>query len=116
VVPAKRLARAQRREDLLDADGQLILSGGVEAVSMETVADRAGVSRPLVYKHFASKNELLTGVYRREALTIYDEVAADVRAATKLPEMYRALVEPRFAPRVSTARLSRRSARQEPGI
>jgi AcrR family transcriptional regulator len=49
---------------------QLILSGGVEAVSMETVADRAGVSRPLVYKHFASKNELLTGVYRREALTI----------------------------------------------
>jgi AcrR family transcriptional regulator len=86
VVPAKRLARAQRREDLLDAAVKLILSGGVEAVSMETVADRASVSQLLVYKHFASKNELLTRVYRREALAIYDEVAADVRAATRLPE------------------------------
>jgi hypothetical protein len=57
---AKRLARAQRREDLLDAAVQLILSGGVEAVSVETVADRAGVNRPLVYKRSASKNELLT--------------------------------------------------------
>ena len=92
VVPIKRLARAQRREDLLDATVRLILSDGIEAVSMETVADRAGVSRPLVYKHFASKHELLIGVYRREALTIYDEVAADVRAATNLPGMYRALV------------------------
>ena len=92
VVPAKRLARAQRREDLLDAAVQLILGGGIEAISMETVAERAGVSRPLVYKHFASKNELLIGVYRREALTIYDEVAADVRAATTLTGMYRALV------------------------
>ena len=55
VVPAKRLARAQRREDLLDAAVQLILSGGVEAVSMETVADRAGVSRPLVYRKWGRR-------------------------------------------------------------
>jgi AcrR family transcriptional regulator len=50
---------AKRREDLLDAAVQLILSGGVEAVSMEMVADRAGVSRPLVYKHFASPGSFL---------------------------------------------------------
>jgi AcrR family transcriptional regulator len=87
VVPAKHLARAQRREDLLDAAVPLILSGGGEAVSMETVADHAGVSRLLVYKHFASKNELLTGVYRCEALTIYDDVAADVRADPRVGNM-----------------------------
>jgi hypothetical protein len=55
VVRATRLARAQRREDLLNAAVQLILSGGVEAVSMETVADRAGVSRPLVYRKECGK-------------------------------------------------------------
>ena len=36
VVPAKRLARAQRREDLLDAAVQLILSGGVERIKLGT--------------------------------------------------------------------------------
>src|SRR5207248_991317 len=48
--PALRLARADRRGDLLEAAAQLIVERGVVAVSMESVAERVGVSRPLVYK------------------------------------------------------------------
>ena len=92
VVPPVRLARARRREDLIDATVELIVAEGVEAVSMEAVADRAGVSRPLVYKHFANRSEMLTAVYRREAGLLHSELAAQVRAADSLEGMYRALV------------------------
>jgi transcriptional regulator GlxA family with amidase domain len=42
-----RLSRADRRDALLDAAVELVVSGDADAVSMEAVAERAGVSRPL---------------------------------------------------------------------
>ncbi len=36
---------------------------------MEAVAERAGVSRPLVYKHFANRGELLASLYQRESIS-----------------------------------------------
>ena len=38
---------------------------------MEAVAEHAGVSRPLVYKHFANRDELLAAAYRREASKLH---------------------------------------------
>ena len=91
-----RLARTHRREALLDAAAALITADGVEAVSMESVADGAGVSRTLVYKHFANRDEMLTAVYRREATILHNELATKVRAATSLEDMYRTLVRAAF--------------------
>src|SRR5262249_19750467 len=65
VVESPRLTRRERRDALLDAAVEIVTSGDVAAVSMEAVAERAGVSRPLVYKHFANRSELLAAVYRR---------------------------------------------------
>ena len=92
-----RLARADRREDLLDAAAWLIVQEGVETLSMETVADRAGVSRPLVYKHFGNRGDILVAVFRREAELLHAEMAEPVRAASTLEEAYRALVQTSFA-------------------
>jgi AcrR family transcriptional regulator len=92
LVPSPRLPRARRREDLLDAAVELIISDGVEAVSMESVADRAGVSRPLVYKHFANRTDMLVDLYRREARLMQTDLTAAVRAEATLEGMYRALV------------------------
>lgn len=89
---AARLGRAERRELLLDAAVALVAGGGVDALSMEAVAERAGVSRPLVYKHFANRDELLGAVYRREAADLHDRLTADVVAAGTLEGMFRALV------------------------
>jgi AcrR family transcriptional regulator len=91
-VPPSRLPKARRRDHLLDAAAQLIVSAGVEAVSMEAVADRAGVSRPLVYKHFGNRTEMLIDLYRRENSLMYIELSAAVRAAPTLEQMYRSLV------------------------
>ncbi len=85
-----RLGRAARRDALLDAAVALLVSE--EAVSMEAVAERAGVSRPLVYKHFANRGELLAAVYRREAAMLHRELAAEVGSADTVEGMFRALI------------------------
>src|SRR5262249_59981711 len=59
---------------------------------MEAVAERAGVSRPLVYKHFANRGELLAAVYQREAAVLHAELATSVRQATTVTDMFRALI------------------------
>jgi AcrR family transcriptional regulator len=59
---------------------------------MEAVAEGAGVSRPLVYKHFANRGELLAAVYRRESVTLYHELSAEVAAAGSLEDMHRILI------------------------
>ncbi len=87
-----RLTRADRRDALLDAAVELVVSGDADAVSMEAVAERAGVSRPLVYKHFANRGELLAAVYQREATLLHRELAAEVGAAATVEEMFRTLI------------------------
>lgn len=87
-----RLTRDERRDALLDAAVELVRSGDVAAVSMEAVAERAGVSRPLVYKHFANRSELLAAVYRREATGLHRQLAREVGAADTVEGMFRTLV------------------------
>jgi AcrR family transcriptional regulator len=77
---------------LLDAATELVARGDIDAISMESVAEYAGVSRPLVYKHFANRRELLAEVYRREATLLHEELAAAVAAAQGLEGKFRALV------------------------
>lgn len=86
-----RLARADRREELLDAALDLVAAGDVESVSIEAVADRAGVSRSLIYKHFANRTEILTALYERESARLHNELAAGVIAASTLEQKYLAL-------------------------
>ncbi len=59
---------------------------------MEAVAARARVSRPLVYKHFANRDSLLTALYRRESSALHERLAEGVRAASSLEGMFMALL------------------------
>ena len=81
-----------RRDALLTAAAAILADGPVEAVTMEAVAERAAVSRPLVYKHFANRGELLAAVYQREAAVLHDELATVVRQAQTVTDMFRALI------------------------
>ena len=87
-----RLQSSARRDALLDAAVALVRANGVQVVSMETVAERAGVSRPLVYKHFANRDELLAAAYRREASKVHQDLASQVASAESVEDMYRALL------------------------
>jgi AcrR family transcriptional regulator len=87
-----RLSRGDRRDALLDAAVDLVVSGDADTVSMEAVAERAGVSRPLVYKHFANRGELLAAVYQRETTLLHRELASEVGAAETVEGMFRTLI------------------------
>src|SRR5215469_6935484 len=87
-----RLSRVDRRDALLTAAAAILADKSVEAVTMEAVAERASVSRPLVYKHFANRGDLLAAVYQREAALLHDELATAVRQATSVTDMFRALI------------------------
>jgi AcrR family transcriptional regulator len=89
---AGRLGRAERREALLDAAAALAAEGSAEAITMDAVAERAGVSRPLVYRHFPNRQELIAAVYQRETAHLHDQLTADVAAARSIEGMFRALV------------------------
>jgi AcrR family transcriptional regulator len=89
---SSRVTADQRRDQLLDVAAELLVTGSPEMVTMEVVAERCGVSRPLVYKHFANRDELLGELYRREARRLDADLAAEVAAAETVEDMFRALI------------------------
>jgi len=67
--PRPYLPAPQRRDHLLEAAGRLVRRGGWTALSMQGLAAAAGVSRQLVYEHFATADDLslatLTHLFER---------------------------------------------------
>jgi AcrR family transcriptional regulator len=64
--PRVRMTGAQRREQLLDIGRELFAQKGYEATSIEEIAARADVSKPVVYEHFGGKEGLYAVVVDRE--------------------------------------------------
>lgn len=77
----RRLTPGTRRAELLDAGAQLFARLPYDQVSLDDVAEHAGVSRALVYRHFPGKRELFTAIYRRAA----DQLLAATRFDSDLP-------------------------------
>lgn len=57
-APRRRMAAADRRTLILEAAREAFAEGGYHRTSLEDVAERAGVSKSLLYEHFDSKREL----------------------------------------------------------
>jgi AcrR family transcriptional regulator len=53
-----RLPRSARRKQLLAAAQQVFVQHGYHAAAMDEIAERAGVSKPVLYQHFPGKLEL----------------------------------------------------------
>jgi AcrR family transcriptional regulator len=70
----------ERREQLLDVGRRLFAERGFEATSIEEVASRAGVSKPVVYEHFGGKEGLYAVVVDREMQNLLDRVTSALTA------------------------------------
>src|SRR5881398_2864163 len=80
---AVRLPRSARRKQLLAAAQEVFVAQGYHAAAMDDIAERAGVSKPVLYQHFPSKLDLylalldqhvdLLGEQVRTALTTTDD-------------------------------------------
>lgn len=71
-VTRRRLRPEERRNELLDVGAGFFAAQPYDEVLMEDIAARAGVSRALLYKYFASKRELFAAIYRRAADRLLD--------------------------------------------
>ncbi|GLD03533.1 hypothetical protein Mkiyose1088_53990 [Mycobacterium kiyosense] len=60
-----RLPRDERRGQLLVVASDVFVDRGYHAAGMDEIADRAGVSKPVLYQHFSSKLELYLAVLNR---------------------------------------------------
>ncbi len=60
--PKARLPRDERRAQLLAAALEVFTSAGYHSAAMDEIADRAGVSKPVLYQHFPSKLDLYLAV------------------------------------------------------
>jgi AcrR family transcriptional regulator len=81
-TPRRRLAPEVRRRQVLDAAVAVFSEEGFHGASMDAVAARAGVSKPLVYAHGGSKEELFAACLRREA----ERLLRSVQTAAGTPD------------------------------
>lgn len=84
-----RLSAPARRTQLLEVAGRLFAELGFHGLSMEHLADTAGVTKPVLYQHFPSKRDLYLALVREGVA----ESEAQVRKALEGTDDNRARVE-----------------------
>ena len=77
-----RMTGQERREQLLDVGRSLFADKGFEAVSVEEIAAKAGVSKPVVYEHFGGKEGLYAVLVDREMNELLHSISDALTAGT----------------------------------
>lgn len=75
-----RMSGAERRQQLLEIGRTLFAAKGFEGTSVEEIAAKAGVSKPVVYEHFGGKEGLYAVVVDREMRRLLDMVTGSLTA------------------------------------
>ena len=91
-----RLPRDERRGQLLIAASEIFVDRGYHAAGMDEIADRAGVSKPVLYQHFSSKLELYLAVLQRHVDNLVSGVRQALRTTTDNRQRLRAAVQAFF--------------------
>ena len=81
-APRRRLSREDRLRQLLDVAWQLVRDEGTDALTLGRLAELAGVTKPVVYDHFATRAGLLAALYA-DFDERQDQVVADAIATSK---------------------------------
>ncbi|GAB3547969.1 AcrR family transcriptional regulator [Actinopolyspora lacussalsi] len=75
-----RMTGKERRQQLLDVARALFAEKGFDGASIEEIAHRAEVSKPVVYEHFGGKEGIYAVVVDREMQTLLDRVVSALSA------------------------------------
>src|SRR5689334_11668796 len=73
----QRLPRSARRAQLLEAAQAAFVESGYHAAAMDDIADKAGVSKPVLYQHFPGKLELYLALLEQSC----DMIISNIRDA-----------------------------------
>jgi AcrR family transcriptional regulator len=93
---ARRLSSASRRAQLLDTAARLLAEAGTEALTMERLAARAGVSKGLGYAYFRDAEDVMLSLWDREVSDVYARVEAALDETTPFDQGLRSAVAAYF--------------------
>jgi AcrR family transcriptional regulator len=88
-----RLPRRERRAQLLDSALEVFVAQGYHSAAMDDIADRAGVSKPVLYQHFPGKLDLYLALLDSSC----DTIIASTRAALESTQDNKQRVEATMA-------------------
>lgn len=90
----RRMSHADRHQQLLDVAREMIRSEGSDSLTLARMAERAGVTKPLVYQHFGTKAAVLAELYRGFKVRTHEALdAALTEAPSSLPEVARIIAD-----------------------
>jgi AcrR family transcriptional regulator len=75
-----RLPRLARRRQLLDAAMEVFVARGYHAAAMDEIAERAGVSKPVLYQHFPGKQDLYLALLDESVDRLVEAVTEAIRS------------------------------------
>lgn len=81
-IRSTRLPRSARRRQLLAAAQEVFVAQGYHAAAMDDIADRAGVSKPVLYQHFPGKLELYLALLDEHATAMVEAVRTALDSTT----------------------------------
>ena len=88
-APRRRVGRAERERQILDAAIAVFGERGYQSASMDQVAERVGVTKPVLYTHFGSKHGLLLACIARARAELLDVTSTAAASASTPEEMLR---------------------------
>jgi AcrR family transcriptional regulator len=80
--PRKRMSAPERREQLLAVARGAFAEKGYDAVSVEEIAQRAGVTKPVVYEHFGGKEGIYAVIVDREVSALFGRLSQALQVKT----------------------------------
>lgn len=92
-----RLPRRARRNQLLGAAQEVFVAQGYHAAAMDDIADRAGVSKPVLYQHFPGKLELYLALLDQHCEALLQAVRAALESTTDNKQRVAATMDAYFA-------------------
>jgi AcrR family transcriptional regulator len=87
---SRRLTAAARRAQLIDIGRTVFAKRGFEATSVEEIAARAKVSKPIVYEHFGGKEGLYAAIVDHEVDQIVSRILAAITTGSARERLERA--------------------------
>lgn len=90
--PRVRMTGSERRHQLINIARSLFAERGYESTSIEEVAHRAGVSKPVVYEHFGGKEGLYAVVVDREMSALLDGITSSLTNNRYRPRVERVVL------------------------
>jgi AcrR family transcriptional regulator len=92
-----RLPRRARRNQLLGAAQEVFVAQGYHAAAMDDIAERAGVSKPVLYQHFPGKLDLYLALLDQHCESLIQSVRNALASTTDNKQRVRATMDAYFA-------------------